>query len=115
MPFTENPKKSQKRCFAVIEKECVLHSDGSELDFDDLLDFKRRYPNADFIEETQKNKEGGQPPYVSTVAQRQQFRLSTVRGHPATPRGFSGVFKCIHINPAAHSKRYKTSKEKTLL
>ena len=86
MPFTENPKKSQKRCFAVIEKECVLHSDGSELDFDDLLDFKRRYPNADFIEETQKNKEGGQPPYASnstSVSFSSIHRAGAVA--PATP------------------------------
>ena len=65
MPFAENPTKTSARCFAIIEKECILHSDGSELNFNDLLDFKRRYQNADFIEETEKNKEGGQPPYAS--------------------------------------------------
>lgn len=53
MPFTENPKSSNQRCFAIIEKECVLHKDGSELNFSDLLNFKRLYSSADFIEEEQ--------------------------------------------------------------
>lgn len=61
MPFLENPEKTMRRCFALIGKECVLHSDGSELNFRDLLDFKRRYPDAEFIEEIIQN-EGGQPP-----------------------------------------------------
>lgn len=65
MPFIKNPEKTSARCFAIIEKECILHSDGSELDFNDLLEFKRRYPDAYFIEETEINKEGGQPPYAS--------------------------------------------------
>lgn len=65
MPFIKNPEKTSARCFAIIEKECILHSDGSELNFSDLLEFKRRYPDAYFIEETEINKEGGQPPYAS--------------------------------------------------
>lgn len=65
MPFIKNPEKTSARCFAIIEKECLLHSDGSELNFNDLLEFKRRYPDAYFIEETEINNEGGQPPYAS--------------------------------------------------
>lgn len=55
MPFVQNPTSSNQRCFAIIEKECVLHKDGSELTFSELLNFKKLYPKADFIEEEQGN------------------------------------------------------------
>lgn len=41
MAIINNPIESSCRCFAVIDREQILRSDGSELDFNDLLTLKQ--------------------------------------------------------------------------
>lgn len=51
MPFLLNPVCCNERCFLISGKECLLHSDCSELSFLELIDFKKRFSKSLFIQE----------------------------------------------------------------
>ncbi len=51
MALTINPSKSKSTCYALCGKDIVLHNDGSDLSFADIVALQKTESNVDIVEE----------------------------------------------------------------